>query len=469
MDPRIASLKARLKASGQADARAARDAVRALAVPRLAGTEAGDRVERWIRRRFERLGFETRLLPFAFSSLPGRYGWTLLAAGLAAASLASAWLLAGGRPFLSAGALLLPLAAAAYAARRASAWTSGLPWGRLEGRNMVFTRPGGTVRYLIAAHRDSKSQPTSTGARLRASALAALGWATLGLLAAHGAAGAAAAALGAWADGRLPATLLDAARELLGPALSWNPPPALLGVVAGVTAAAAAFVALSWAGNESPGALDNATGVVALLALAERLRDRQDVGYLVTDAEELALAGARAAAPEVTPLVGIINLDGLDDDGPVHVVERYGLPRRGRAPHLAAALLTAAAGLELDIQRHDAPRGILLEHSAYSDAGVPSLTVARGPRSALGRIHRPSDRAETIDGRGVASIVALIEGALHLLEDPHAPAPAPPLLPGRAHPSARDLRPAADPQRTPLFAHRPAEAPLPLAEDSDYG
>jgi hypothetical protein len=40
---------------------------------------------------------------------------------------------------------------------------------------------------------------------------------------------------------------------------------------------------------------------------------------------------------------GVINLDGLDDDGPFYVLERFGtLAQAGLAPHLAAALLQEA-------------------------------------------------------------------------------------------------------------------------------
>ena len=468
MDAYLKGLRERLDAPDQADAVAARDAVRALAIPRLTGSDASARVERWLRRRFERLGFETRVFPFAFSAWPGRYGVPVLAGLLLAGVLGAAAALIAGLPVPALLALAAPVLPAALGARRGPGWVERLRWGRAEGRNLVFTRPGGRVRYVIAAHRDSKSQPVSTAARLNAGMAAALGVSGLALLAVHGAARLASARLGAWAAERVPETLLGSAREIFGPLLELQPPAPLILSVAALAAGGAAVLALSWAGNESPGALDNASGVAAALGLAERLVGRDDVGYLLTDAEELGLAGARAMAPELASLMGVVNLDGIDDDGPVHVVERYGFPRRGRAAHLAAALLAAAEGLDMDIERHDAPLGILLEHSAYNDAGAPSLTVLRGKRGALGRIHRPADRADAIGGRGIASVVALVDGALHLLEEARATEPTRPLLPGRERPSAQDLRPEPGAGRTPLFAHRPPEEPLPpLEEGSD--
>ncbi|HSM35492.1 MAG TPA: M28 family peptidase [Longimicrobiales bacterium] len=465
MDALFDALRADLDAPDQADAVAARDAIRALAVPRMTGTPGAERVERWIRRRFERLGYDTRILPFTFSTLPARWGPPLVAALALIGSVAAAAALIGGRPLAAAAALAVPVLAALAAARLAPRLVARLPWGRLEARNLVFTRPGGRPRYVIAAHRDSKSQPVSTAARLAAGLVTGIGAAALGVLVVHGLAGLVAAAMGAWAEARVPETLMGAAREVFGPFLALDPPGFLVVICALVAAGGAAVLAFSWAGNDSPGALDNATGIAAALGLAERLAERDDIVYLITDAEELGLAGARAVAPETVTLLGAINLDGLDDDGPVHLVERYGFPRRGRAPHLAAALLTAADALDVDAVRHDAPLGLILEHAAYNDAGVPSLTVLKGRRRALGRIHRPADTAESIGGRGVATVVALVDGALHLLDAGRSGGPSHPLLPGREHPTARELRPEPGAARTPLFAHRPVAEPLPPEDD----
>lgn len=46
-------------------------------------------------------------------------------------------------------------------------------------------------------------------------------------------------------------------------------------------------------GNRSNGALDNASGVAAVLLALRQLKGR-DIGVVITSAEELALAGARA-------------------------------------------------------------------------------------------------------------------------------------------------------------------------------
>ena len=47
-------------------------------------------------------------------------------------------------------------------------------------------------------------------------------------------------------------------------------------------------------GNRSPGAVDNASGLISVLLAARTLSARPDLGVFITSGEELGLAGARA-------------------------------------------------------------------------------------------------------------------------------------------------------------------------------
>jgi len=178
----------------------------------------------------------------------------------------------------------------------------------------------------------------------------------------------------------------------------------------------ALVLAFCWVENNSPGALDNASGVAALLGLAHQQRGAGDVALLVTDAEELGLAGARAIAQDLPSVIGAINLDGIDDVGHFLVVERFGWPRRrGQAAHLAAALLRAGQDLKLDLRRRDAPFGIMLDHMPIVDGGTPALSLMRGGVESLRRVHRPADNLAHLRGGGVASAIELVGRALDLL------------------------------------------------------
>jgi hypothetical protein len=173
-------------------------------------------------------------------------------------------------------------------------------------------------------------------------------------------------------------------------------------------------------GQPLPGALDNASGLAALLAVAAESVRHGDVAFLVTDAEELGLVGARTALPWLPPVQGVINVDGLDDAGPFIVAEGFGWRREGSAPQLAAALLTAGAALDLP-----------------GRATPPAPWATRGPHAprgggdtcghrAAGRLVVPAPRAyprrryARLDGRGAASGATLLTAAVRLMREDRA-------------------------------------------------
>ncbi|HEX6939987.1 MAG TPA: M28 family peptidase [Longimicrobiales bacterium] len=386
MEFRIEAHRDRMRAVDDAERGEARDAIRALARPRRTGSAGAAEVEAELRRRFEGLGYTIQELPFTFSAWPGRYGVPAAGAvgllGLGVGSLA----LARREPLLALAGLGGAAALIAFAGLYATRAIAHLPWGRVRGVNWLVHRPGARPRHLVAAHRDSKSQPISTFLRVAAVVLAGFAWVALAALAAIG---------------------------LVDETLISTPLVLALGALGGV---GAALLIACHAGNASPGALDNATGLAALLGIARRERNRSDVAFLVTDAEELGLAGARDVARRLPPVEGIINLDGLDDVGTFRVAERIGIYRRRvLAPHLAAALLASAESLRIPIQRRDLPAGVLVDHIAFGRAGYPAVTVLRGGARSLLRVHRPGDTADRLDGTGVAMAVALVCGALELL------------------------------------------------------
>ncbi|MBX6366081.1 MAG: M28 family peptidase, partial [Gemmatimonadetes bacterium] len=141
------------------------------------------------------------------------------------------------------------------------------------------------------------------------------------------------------------------------------------------------------------------------------------VAFLITDGEELGLAGAAAVGRHLPRVHGIINLDGLDDEGDFHIIEQHGLPRRGLAPQLAAALLAAGARLGTHAERRALPVGVMVDHIPLAEAGFPAVTLMRGSARSLRRVHRPEDDAAHVSGVGAAAAVALVSGALAVLRE----------------------------------------------------
>lgn len=371
------------------DASALRERIAALATPRMSGTDGAADTERGLRDAFEKLGYETTDLPFTFSTWPGRFGATAAGVVLAITGAGAAALLLARLPVLSLAVLLtglgltlLPLLLLGPAIRR-------LPLGRVESRNLLFTRPGSRPSWIVMAHRDSKSQIIPTLVRTAAIVAGVAGWLALVVLSAL------------WFGGEL--YQFETAVLIAGAVLT------LAGIV----------LALAWSSNGSPGALDNASGVAALLAIAGDSPGGEgpggEVGFLFTDGEEMGLAGARAVVEALPPVQGVINVDGLDDHGSIRVAEGHGWRRKGSAPQLAAALLTAGRALDIDVRRQPLPRSILVDHLPIAAAGVPSLTVLRGRWRSLLRVHRPSDSMDRLDGRGAAETATVLAAALRLL------------------------------------------------------
>jgi hypothetical protein len=361
----------------------ARDVLLALAKPRMTGSAEAAAITADVKARLESLGYEVREASFEFSTWPGRFGVSAAGAAYLIGALLGAGFLYQGHPGVSLVMLLtvtLIVAAIALLARPAM---NILPWGRVKGANLVAQVAGSRPRYFLMAHRDSKSQPVPLAFRGPAIVLGILTWLALAIA---------------------------AALALFDPI--WSRPDVSIALgAAGVVAGT--ILVFCWVDNRSPGALDNASGVAALLGVAEREAAAGDVAFVITDAEELGLVGARAVASQLPPSFGVINVDGLDDQGSFHVVERFGWPKkRGAAPHLAAALLSAAAKLDQPARRRDVPLGLLLDHIPVVKAGTPALTLMRGSLSSLRRVHRPADNLDQLSGKGVEDGVRLLCDAL---------------------------------------------------------
>jgi hypothetical protein len=242
------------------------------------------------------------------------------------------------------------------------------PLGRARAVNLVGER--GAPRLWLIAHLDSKSQPVPMVVRAAGIVLTAVIW------------------LGAVAL---------AAAQLVGAPLSdaW-----LWVTVAGIVAGAP--VAASVVGRSSAGAVDNASGVTAMLAAASALSRERSLGVVLTSAEELGLAGARVWTRD-RPRGVAINCDGVDDDG--RVVCMYS----GRRPErLTAALRRAArrAGVPLQVRR--LIPGILVDAVALADAGWEVATLSRGSLRTLSRIHRPADTVDRVTGTGIPEVTKVL-------------------------------------------------------------
>ena len=246
-----------------------------------------------------------------------------------------------------------------------------LPLARAASVNLVATR--GTPRLWLVAHLDSKSQPVPMLARVTGIVVSVAALVALAVVAGLTLAG------------------FDVAPRV------WSL-VALAGVLASLP------VIASVVGADSPGALDNGSGIVTVLLAAEALPREMPIGVLLTSAEELGMAGARAFAATHAAAMAI-NVDGGDDDGSTICM------RHGRAARVRVGLARAARGIGMTVTERATIPGLLTDGVALADAGWSAVTVSRGGLGTLWRIHRAADSAARIRGSGMHEVARLVASA----------------------------------------------------------
>jgi len=340
-------------------------------VPRFAGSPEEAKARAIGRNELERAGFACTELPFEYSQWPGRWGPPIAAAVQAATIIVVARTAIHRGPLaglLMGAALLIALTLASGDAKRR--WTAQFPFQRARSVNLEARR--GNPKVWLVAHIDSKSQTVPMLIRIASSI--GLGTATM-------------------------ATWIVLLRSLVG-----DSPTASLWHGLVITAVALALPSmLCFVRNDSPGAVDNASGVAAVLIASQSGSALRDLGVLITSGEELGLAGARDWAARASNGVLVINCDTVDDTGRWRCMYTGPKPRR-----ITAAAETIAGGLGLKLAVGRLIPGILTDSMAFADRGIESVTVSRGTLSTLARIHTRRDTSKALAGSGVATAGLLL-------------------------------------------------------------
>jgi hypothetical protein len=342
--------------------------------PRPAGSAAEERGRRLCEAFLRERGFETRDEPFEYSTLVGR--WATPVCGL----LAVVILLTAGHvgyrwhaPGLSLGVLLaggLLLAVIAWWLVRHG--VLALPLSRTRGVNLVATR--GAPRVWLVAHLDTKSQPVPLLLRATGIVLVGVAWVAAAV------------------------TALAQARGIDVGAF-WY-------AVTAFGVASCLPIIATTVGSNSPGALDNASGVVTVLETVDRLPRETPLGVLLPSAEELGLAGARAWA-RGREAARAINVDGVDDEGRTTIMYST-----WSAPRIAASLGAAAAATDVAVRQWRMVPGVLTDSIALADAGWDAVTVSRGGAHTLARIHTPRDSVGHLRGVAIPAVAGVIAAAV---------------------------------------------------------
>ena len=164
--------------------------------------------------------------------------------------------------------------------------------------------------------------------------------------------------------------------------------------------------------SSGPGLNDNGSGMAALLALAERLRDRRGLRFGFWAAEELALYGSRRyvrglSRAERRAIRAYINVDMVGSpNGRVAVFDRD--------DRIERALRVAIRGDEGEVGLSGAS-----DHAPFERAGIPvgglfagAAARGRGPGPADRCYHRVCDDIDNVDRRLLHRVTDAAERAL---------------------------------------------------------
>jgi Zn-dependent M28 family amino/carboxypeptidase len=148
--------------------------------------------------------------------------------------------------------------------------------------------------------------------------------------------------------------------------------------------------------NDSPGAVDNASGLAAVLLAVRQIPSEKAIGVLITSAEELGLAGAREWAGRAPPELAVVNCDTIDDAG------SWLCMHTGPKPRLSQRVETTARRLGFNVRSRRLIPGILADSVAFADRGLEAVTISRGTVATLARIHTRGDNSSALTGSGIA-------------------------------------------------------------------
>jgi len=350
--------------------------------PRPTASEGAADARQYCSHVLSSLGFRVTERPFEYSAAVGRYGTPAGGAASLLLVVAAAALSLGGHAGMALAVLVVGFAGVALGGRwLARRGVLALPMLRQRAVNIEAVRGDGDPELWLVAHADSKSQPVPL--LVRAAGIILLALATLAALAIAIAGVAGSHSVRAWPIVIVAATL--GAIPVLG----------------------------SVVGRASHGAVDNASGVATVLCVAEALRRDPTipVGVLITDAEELGLAGARAWCAETKYAAApVMNCDGVDDAGELTVMWT-----RPRARRLEDAFRNAAAVVQREVRLTPLVPGVLVDAVAFSDAGWEAVTLSRGSLATLRRIHTRADDLDHLQGKGIVdAFLVLWTAVTHL-------------------------------------------------------
>jgi hypothetical protein len=352
--------------------------------PRLVGTLGEKKAASIIRKTLSDLGYQVQKENFSIFKTP--WGYTRILMGISLFLLGTARLLLSFSPVLSCFIMLL-LIVLGIGGGRGWLWFVSKEGNHASASSeniWADLRPSVTENYpclFFCAHYDSKSQTLSLKSRVY--------WLGTGL-------------------GSLVLLLIVFFSYTFSPAL-W------LRSMANLLTLVGAFVAIRLmivkTGNESPGALDNASGVGMVLACAEYFAQNPptdfSVRFLFFGAEEYGLQGAVYHVKnhvEEWQSPWVINFDGVGLKNSLRWVKSL---VDLKSNSLTTQLIEAAQQANITLKRMPLYPGLMMDHIPFLYIPTTAISLCcAAPQSGL--IHSPQDTEDLLEEEGFTEIGAII-------------------------------------------------------------
>ena len=145
-----------------------------------------------------------------------------------------------------------------------------------------------------------------------------------------------------------------------------------------------------------------------MLVAAALVSHHVSCGVLLSGAEELGLAGARAWATGHDTGIAL-NCDGVDDEGRLVIMYDREVPRA------VVAAVRAAAAPRIGARARRMPLGLLTDSTALAAAGWQAVTVSHGSLATLRRVHTTRDSLAALRGTAIDDVAGILARAAEAL------------------------------------------------------
>jgi Zn-dependent M28 family amino/carboxypeptidase len=172
-------------------------------------------------------------------------------------------------------------------------------------------------------------------------------------------------------------------------------------------------------GNDSDGAVDNASGVGVLLEVAKTLREISPKNiapvFLFTDAEEFGLLGSLMyqrvhGTDMVRKQALVINVDSVGARGKMRACA---VGREGNKWLTEVLMFAREKGFYL--RKIPFLKGIMMDHLPFGRVGIPALSLTSVSKEGW-HLHTQRDRFSHLDERGLAEMGKFLLATVQWLE-----------------------------------------------------